>query len=274
MKNSRITFTQFCFLSTISVFASLLFIDSSASLFQPLLCGAALGINGLFIAFYRGRAGAALKLAASAYAGASAVASSIVFVSYICGALGYGPCWLITVILFGFSFFCAVKGIEAAARASLIVGAVVLISIIYITVSTAPMVDYRFSFMPVFSPVVALILLFPSASYILLYENIIPGKKYNFFYFAAFTVVSVAFFTLVSSGVTEAFPVRVLPSKAQIDIFKGSDGLLLTVLTLATVYINTISTLSVIGSRRHNYLANSVYLAVLAAVAVGTLSLI
>ena len=272
MKNNRITFVQFCFLSAVSVIIAILFIDSSASLFQPLLCAAALGVDALFICLYKGSDSKLLRLSACVYAGLAALASSYFFIRYICDALGYGPCALIAVILFGFSFFCTVKGIEAAARASLIVGAVVLVSMVYITLSVAPMLDLRFTLQPVFSPAASLILLFPSAAYILLYDNIIPKKKYNFAFFAVCIVAVVVLFTLAASGRAEIFPVRVLPSIARIDIFRGSDGLLLTVLTLSVVYINTVSTLSTLKNRRHNYLANSVYLTILTAAAILSLA--
>ena len=111
------------------------------------------------------------------------------------------------------------------------------------------------------SPVIPLLLLFPSAMYILNNENIIKDKKYSFNIYTASIFAILIYFHLLPKN------------KVALGIFKGADGLLLAVLTVAVIYFTANTTLAVFKNTKHKYLTNSLFVCALGLITVSMLYL-
>lgn len=251
MKNNRITLGQFSASMFLCGLISLLFIDEKCCLWSTLSAAAAVGFNLLVFQFYRGGGGRILKGILGFYSFALCVCVLYKFCFYMYSDLGYEPGWGIALLAVGFGFFCAVKGVEAISRASVLIVFFVIFSVLYIGVSSF----YRISPKPDFALLsnlnLPLVILFPSAQYVLNRERIIPKKKYIPALFSALLIMIVSYFSFLPDN------------NVAVGIFKGADGLLLAIVTVSLLYILSFSTLGIFQRVRHRFFYNSVFLGII-----------
>ena len=260
MKNNKILFTQFCFSSFLSSLTALLFIDYNPSVLFFVIIAGVLFIDTLVIFLYKGNS-SILKAVSAIYCSAFCVIICGEFCKYMYYDLGYGPFWILVILILGFIFFCTVKGFEALSRASVIIIVFIVFSLIFIAVSSFNNMDCKIYLFRIKSPVIPLLLLFPSAMYILNNENIIKDKKYSFNIYTASIFAILIYFHLLPKN------------KVALGIFKGADGLLLAVLTVAVIYFTANTTLAVFKNTKHKYLTNSLFVCALGLITVSMLYL-
>ncbi|MCR5652346.1 MAG: WSC domain-containing protein [Ruminococcus sp.] len=257
MKNNKITFSQFvfsCFLATLSV---LLFIDYNPSLLFFGLIVLALLIDTAVVFFYNGNS-VILKTASFLFLSFMSVIICIEFCRYMYYDLGYGPFWVLVIIVFGFTFFSTVKGLEALSRASVIITFFIVFSLIFISVSSFGNIKFTIKLNEIKSIIVPLILLFPSAIYILNNDNIIKEKKFSF------NVYTLSLFAIL-------IYYHMLPKdRISVGIFKGADGLLLAVLTVSVIYFISSSAVACFKHFGHRYISNALYLSAIAVVSISS----
>ncbi|MBQ7504193.1 MAG: hypothetical protein IJT79_02610 [Ruminococcus sp.] len=260
MKNNKILFSQFCFSSFLCTLSALLFIDYNPSVLYFIILACVLLIDTLVIFVYKGN-NIFLKAISAIYCTVFCVIICEQFCKYMYYDLGYGPFWILALLILGFAFFCTVKGFEPISRASVIITVFIVFSLIFIAVSSFNNIDFTIHLYMMKSPIIPLLLLFPSAMYILNKENIIEDKKYTFNIYTASTFAVLIYFYLLPKN------------KVALGIFKGADGLLLAVLTVSVIFFISNTTLAVFKNAKHKYLTNSLYLFVLGLITVSLLYL-
>ena len=260
MKNNQVTFPQFCFLSFISSLVSLLFIDFNPSLLFFALIALSLLINNATVYLYKGN-NYFLKILSGVYLTIFSVITCAEFCRYMYYDLSYGPMWAIAVIILAFSFFCTVKGLEPLYRASVIISAFIIASLIYVAASSFGNIKFSFNLFEIKSIMIPLILLFPSAIYILNFDNIIKEKRYTFNVYSVLIFITLIYFHLLPKN------------KVALGIFKGADGLMLAILTVAVIMFISGTAVALFKSYKHKYLSNSAYLSAIAVLTILTLYL-
>lgn len=267
MKNEKITSSQFWFASLLISLSAVMTLNNNPNVLNIALCAAALVVDIVFVRFYKGGGGKSVKIVAGVYLAALSSLSLSRFCGYMSRELGYGHFVLIIVVFCGFIFFCTVKGLEPIARAGTITGVLVICAVVYMFASSyghirwAAAADVEMNY---FAP---LIFLAPMFSYVLLYDNVLPEKKKAELICPAISLVLFAYFLFSASGAPGEFPVHYVTIHAKLGVFKGADCLLLAILTLSALYTTAISTAAVVGKRKHNYIANSVFIAAVGAAA-------
>ena len=251
MKNNRITFPQFSFVCFLASLTVLLFIDYNPSAAFFSLIFFTLVFDTVFIFVYRGNL-KILKASAFVYLSVLSVIICTEFCKYMCCDLGYSIFWILALLILGFSFFSTVKGLEALSRASVIITFFIVFSVVYIAVSSFGNIKFDIKLFELKSLIVPLILLFPSAIYILNNNNIIKEKKYSFIFYAFSIMALLVYFHLLPKD------------KVVIGIFKGSDGLLLAVLTVSVIYFISNTAVAAFKNYKHRYLTNILYLSCIA----------
>lgn len=247
MKNNRILFSQFCFSVFLSTLTALLFIDYNPSVLFFVVLANVLLIDTLIIFLYRGN-NTILKYISAVYCSVLSVIICEEFCKYMYYDLGYGSFWVLAVLIFGFTFFCTVKGYEPLSRASVIITVFIAFSVIFIALSSFNNLDIKINIFRIKSYMIPILLLFPSAMYILNKENIIKEKKYYFNIYTFSTFAVLLFFHLLPKN------------KVALGIFKGADGLLLAVLTVAVIYFISNTVLALFKSFKHKYITNASFL--------------
>lgn len=250
MKNNKILFSQFCFSSFLSSLTALLFIDYNPSVLFFIVLASVLLIDMLVIFFYRGNS-IFLKSISAVYCSVLSVIICEEFCKYMYYDLGYGSFWVLAVLIFGFTFFCTVKGFEPLARASVIITVFIVFSVIFIAVSSFNNIEIKLNIFRFKSYIIPLLLLFPCAIYILNNENIIKEKKYYFNIYSLSVFAIMIYFHLLPKN------------KVALGIFKGADGLLLAVLTVAVIYFISNTVLAVFKGFKHKYITNALFLSAL-----------
>ena len=261
MKNNRITFPQFSFSCFLAALTVLLFVDYNPSILFFLLIACVLIVDTVIVFAYKGDQ-KTLKAIAFIYLSFLSVVICTEFCEYIYHDLGYGPFWILVIIILAFSFFSTVKGLEAFSRASVIITFFILFSLVYIAASSFGNIKFTIKFFEIKSFIIPLVLLFPSAIYILNNENIIKEKKYSFNFFTLSILALLIYFHMLPKD------------KVSVGIFKGADGLLLAVMTVAVIYFISGVTVAGFKNYKHRYISNLVYLSVLAAVSMTSVYLI
>ncbi|MCH5304307.1 MAG: hypothetical protein J1E41_05535 [Ruminococcus sp.] len=263
MLNNKINNYQFLSSVLLSTLSFPLFINNIPSVYLFIGAAAALLINILIFTIYKGQAISFLKPVAAVFLTIYCVVVVSKFIDYMYNALSYGPLWLMLIILLLFAFFCTVKGMESAARASVIISVFIIAGIIYMMACTFSNIDFTIYLNLPSSFLSVIILLVPSAFYVLFYKSIIPDKKYNSLIFSLILFVIYIFFSLISSGIISPYPIQKLPTISQIGIFKGSDCILLAILTLSALYSVSLTTVGLFKSFKHKYITNALYIVII-----------
>lgn len=260
MKNNQITFSQFLSVSFLSSLCSILFIIRTPSVFVIISAVAALFLNFIVFTFYKGQNKKLFFYIAFIYLSFYCVYVVVKFSDYMNKALSYGPACLIIAVLLAFTFFCTVKGFEAVARASTVIAVFVIAGLVYMLVCTFTNIRFNITADIPARFNSSAVLLFPSALYIVCYDNIISIKpKYYIAYSALLTAV-ILYFLIIASGVKSLYPIQYLPAISKIGVFKGSDCILLSILTVSCMFSVTSSTAVLFKACKHNYLTNAVFI--------------
>lgn len=224
MKNNHITFAQFCFSMFLSSLCVLLFIDHEPSVLQTAVFILAFIIDTLIIFFYNGGFGFIIKSFTGLFLIVLCGIISVEFVKYMQKDLGYSSYILLIPLILGFSVLASLKGLEPLCRASVIITPFVAFSLLFIVLSSLFKIDFSFSIFEFKSYIVPLLLLYPSAIYVLNYNNIIKEKRLYYIIFSAIVFTIIFIFNLLPKD------------KVSVSIFKGTDGLMLAVLTVSVIY--------------------------------------
>lgn len=268
MKNDKITFTQFltvCFLSSLS---SIMFVKSTPSVFVLVLSAAALAVNFLVFCLYKGQLKKTMFYFCFIYLSFFLIHIVVKFSDYMNTALSYGPACLIIIVLLFFTFFCTVKGSEAVARASTVISAFVAAGIVYMLVCTFTNINFNIvSEIPEDFNVPAVLLL-PSVLYVLFYGNIKDIKGGYYIGYSALILAILFYFILIADNVNSVYPIQYLPAVSKIGVFKGSDCILLSFLTISCLFSVSFSTVGLFNSFRHKYITNAVYLGCIMIIAI------
>ena len=260
MKNDKINFSQFlavCFLSSLS---SIMFVKSTPSVFVIILSAVSLAVNFLIFSLYKGQIKKILIPISFIYLSFFLVHIVVKFSDYMNTALSYGPACLMIIVLLFFTFFCTVKGSEAVARASAVIAVFVTAGIIYMLVCTFTNISFNITFEIPEDYNVPAVLLLPSVMFILYYDNI---KKIKYGYYIGYSIFILAilfYFILIAHDVKSVYPIQYLPAVSKIGVFKGSDCILLSFLTISCVFSVSFTTVGLFKSFRHKYITNAIYL--------------
>ncbi len=268
MKNNKITFSQFlsvCFLSSLS---SVMFISRTPSVFVLLTSVLALFVNYAVFMLYKGQLKKVLIPVSIVYLSLYCVLTVVKFADYMNTALSYGPDCLIITVLLCFTFFCTVKGGEALSRASTVIIVFVIAGLIYMLVCTFTNIKFNITAEIPDKFNSFAILFLPSLLYIINYDSIINIKRKVYAVYSAIFTAVTAYFILIASGVNSPYPIQLLPAISKIGVFKGSDCILLSILTISCVFSVSASTVSIFKKSVHNYLTNSIYIASLLGVSI------
>lgn len=260
MKNNIVSFGQFLSLCLISSLSSLMFLSSTPSVYNIVCYALALLVNYLVFIIYRGQFRKILISLSLLYLTFYSVIITVKFADYMKTALSYGPACLIITVLLCFTFFCTVKGIEAVYRASSIISIFVLAGIIYMIVCAFVDLKFDLSFELPAELNSGVILLLPSYLYIIYYDNLIEYKGRVYLIYSIVAVLVILFFILSASGITSVYPIQFLASKAKIGVFKGSDCILLSILTISCIFSLTSASVGLLKSYKHKYLKNGLYI--------------
>lgn len=263
MKNNRVTVTQFWVSMLICSLYAILFCSKTPSVWSFLLSAIVVLFNIFTFNYYNGKSSAILRIITAVYFTVIIIISVVRFNEYMYKALGYGPYWLITIIMLAFVFFCTVKDLEPVARAAGIIIFFVLAALIYIFVCCFNFTAFTISVELSFNFYYPLILLFPSACYIRFKDNIIPHKNYMRLIYAAITLSVTAYFMCLSAGQAGEFPFQIIPERAYIDVFRGADCMLLEILTVAGLYIAAIIIIALFSKCKKKYTPKLFYLALI-----------
>lgn len=268
MKNDIITFPQFlsvCFLSSLS---AVMFISRTPSLYVLICSLSALSVNLFVFMIYKGHNKKILKTIAFVYLSFYCVSIVVKFSDYMNTALSYGPACLIIVVLLFFIFFCTVKGFEALARASAVISVFVVAGLIYMLVCAFTNINFNISFRLPDELNSSVVLLFPSALYVLCFDSIKSCNYKYYFLYSGLIAAIILFFMLISADVDSAYPIQRLPAVSKIGVFKGSDCILLAVLTISCIFSVSSTAVSFFKNSKHKYITNSVYIFVLLVISV------
>lgn len=263
MKNNCISSLQFYFSMFLSVIVSILFIRPETSLYSIILVFLSSAINLLVFIMYKGSPSLILKFVLYIYFITICVDVVTKLSKYMHIILDSGPYWAIITIMLLTTFFCTVKGFEALSRAAVIIGAFSIVFVLYILIgvslstnSNKLNTDISFDYFP------ALIMLFPSASYIA--KNCCI-KEENTIHQVVFSIISffmVGMFELFSSALRNFYPVHYLSKAVHYGVFKGGDCLLLALLTISVLYILGNSALSVSRNLEKYQLGSIIFLSI------------
>ena len=262
MKNNKITLSQFWFSMLLSCLIAVLFIDNKSSIFLLAETAAALGINIAVVSLYKGKTNIILRSVVSVYFTVFAVSASHKFIDYMYTVLDFKPLWLTALLLFGFAFFCTVKGIEAVSRAATIIGFFTIVSVVYILICALGDMSFNITFDFDSNVLPPLVLLFPSAAYVLVYDNITENKPYVSLIYSAIIFGVIFLFSLLAYGVNGAYPIQEIPENSHVGVFRAADFLLLGFLSVSALYITSLGTISLFEKFKHKYLAHGIYIAV------------
>ena len=258
MKNNKITLSQFWFMSFLSSLVAVLFLGNNPTFLQLVSFVISQFAVFLVTVFYKGEPSLLLRIICTVYLGIFCVACACKFTDYMIKALGYEMYILNAAILLLFCFFSTVKGIEAFARASVIIGVFIIASIIYIFACAVPKINFSVNFNFEIEPVSALVMFFPAVLYVMIYSNIVPEKTPTRFIMPALSAVTASGFMLIAAKGVGDYPIQLIPEHSQLNVFKGADCLLLGFLTASVLYIISSSVLAVFGNSKHNYVTNSI----------------
>ena len=259
MKNNRITIYQFSFCCFLSSLTFLLFIDYNPSLMNFSAIIMSLLIDTLIVFLYKGKANKIFNAVIALYLTAFCVIICYEFCRYMYYDLGYGPLWGIALVILGFTYFCTVKGIEPLYRAAVIISVFVFFSILFVAISSIQNIKFDFKISEINNLVIPFLLLFPSVIYILNFDNIIKEKKFAFNIYSVVLLLSLIYFHLLPKD------------KIAVGIFKGADGVLLAVLTVAVIYYISNSSVALFKGFKHRYISNLLYLSVIFALSITAL---
>lgn len=260
MKNNKITFSQFLSLCLISSLSSLMFLSSVPSLTNILTSITALAVNFFVFSLYKGQYKRILIPLTVVYLTYYCISVVVKFSDYMNTALSYGPSCLIIIVLLCFTFFCTVKGSEAVFRASAIIAFFVIAGVIYMLVCSFTNINFALSLNAPVELNSAILLLLPSFLYILYYDDIINYKSRYYLIYTIVITLIVLYFILIASGIKSVYPIQYLPAKSKIGVFKGSDCILLSILTISCVFSVTSTTVGLFKSCKHKYITNAVYI--------------
>ena len=265
MKNNSITSYQFFSTMFLSTLAYMLFFDNTATVFQLLYILLALGINILFISFYRGKRNIISNIIIYLYFTVISALSVAKLSQYMHVVLKSGPYWAIILLILISAYFCSYKGLEPLARASQIILFFVFIFLLYIFISPFSTVKMDFSrinthlytnFLPI------LILLLPSFSYVALNDNITDCKKSPLFIYSVIEFAVLGLSVFFSSFLNAYYPMDVITKNVKYGIFKGGDCLYLTIITISVLYIISIGCQSATVNHRKYKLKNAVFIGI------------
>lgn len=249
MKNNIVTTSQFCFLSFLSSLSALLFIDVSSSYQQIIYIGIATVINILVVLFYKGKNNSFIKTALFFYYIIVSVLVINKFVVFMNSAVKSGPYWILLIIITITIFFCSVKGFEALSRAAVIISFFVALFLLYIVMSTVKSLSvYEFTINSTTGILLALVLLFPSATYVSLGHKVAEHQKYPFFINFAFIFAILGYFIFISSPVSNVYPLYYIAKNSHLGIFKGAEFLLVTIVTIGVIFLVCNSICSIVES--------------------------
>lgn len=240
MKNNSITSYQFFSTMFLSTLAYMIFIDNTATVFQLLYIILALGINILFISFYRGKTNIISNIIIHLYFIVISALSVAKLSQYMHVVLKSGPYWAIILLILISAYFCSYKGLEPLARASQIILFFLFIFLLYIFIS--PFFTIKMDWSKINSSLYTnflplLILLLPSFSYVALYENIIDCKKSPLFIYSLIEFAVLGLSVFFSSFLNAYYPMDIITKNVKYGIFKGGDCLYLTIITVSVLYI-------------------------------------
>lgn len=251
MKNNIVTQSQFYFSAFLSTFVALLFIDVRTS-YQQIICLAVAFLLNLFvIVCYKGKSNIFIKTILFIYYIMFSIAVMIELVIFMNSAIKSGSYWVLVLIITATVLFTCTKGFEALSRGAVIITFFSVLFILYIFASTVSDIQlYEFSFNNSAGILPALILLFPSALYASLGNNLKNGKKYPLIIqsFSSFFVTG--YMILLASPENSPFPLHQIMKNSTLGIFKGSDFLLLSLITIGTIYFVSLSICGVVSDAK------------------------
>ena len=126
-------------------------------------------------------------------------------------------------------------------------------------ISSIQNIKFDFKISEINNLVIPFLLLFPSVIYILNFDNIIKEKKFAFNIYSVVLLLSLIYFHLLPKD------------KIAVGIFKGADGVLLAVLTVAVIYYISNSSVALFKGFKHRYISNLLYLSVIFALSITAL---
>lgn len=243
MKNNTITSTQFYFSVFLSTLVSLLLVDVSSSYQQIIYTSVAVLVSFLVCFFYKGANSKLLRFILSVYFFLTSVLVMNKFITFMSLGVNSGPFWILVIIVSITIFFCNRKGFEALTRAGVIISFFVVFSLIYVISSTVTKIELqKFTINTSTSILPALILLFPSVTYASLGHTIKDVKKYPLVIYSVASALIVGYFIFIASPIKKKFPLLYIAKSAHIGIFKGSDFLILAIITVAVLFFICFST--------------------------------
>ncbi len=240
MKNNHITFAQFCFSMFLSSLCVMLFIDHEPSILQTAIVVLALIINLIIVYLYKGGFGYIVKSFAGLFLILLCGIISVEFVKYMNKDLGYSSYILLILLILGFSVLASLKGLEPLCRASVIITPFVAFSLLFIIISSLFKINFSFSVFELKNYIIPLLLLYPSAIFILEYDNIIIEKRFYFIIYSVLIFAVIMYFNLLPKD------------KVALNIFKGADGLMLAVFSVSVIYYISGSFTAVFHKSKNN----------------------
>ena len=271
MKNNRITMAQFWYAMMLSGLIAILFVDNKNSIFFIIECAAALTVDILIITFYKGKSDVVTKVITGIYFTLFAIITGIEFLEYMSSTLDYNPPWLIAMIMMGFAYFCTIKGIEAISRAAAVIGVFTFFALVYILICCFDDIKLGITLEPDSNILPALTLLFPSAAYVALGDCVTKQKARLSVIFSGVILMFMLCFSFLSFEQKGSFPVHIIPAKAHLGVFRGADFMLLSFLSVSSLYIISLGSVSMFSSVKHIYITNAVYIFVVFGLTVAAL---
>ncbi len=269
MRNDRITFVQFIWTMLICSIYSVVFTKCEPSGGNLIISGCIIFINLIIYYLYQDKPTKLTKAVLAVYFSYIILICSVRFTDYMSAELGYGPVWLIVIILLVFIFFCSLKGIEPIIRAGAIILPFLLGAVIYIAVCCFGFIKFDISLAVDTNMIFYLILLFPGACYIWMKDNIIPSKNYSKYISALILLGIIVLFMFLSDNRNGEFPYQRITEIAYIDVFRGADCMLLELFSVSGLFITAIPTVVMFNNSDNKYIHKGIYLS-----AIGILILI
>lgn len=248
MRNDRITFVQFIWTMLICSIYSVVFTKGVPSGGNLIISGCIIFINLIIYYLYQDKPTKLTKAVLAVYFSYIILICSVRFTDYMSAELGYGPVWLIVIILFIFVFFCSVKGIEPIIRAGAIILPFLLGTVIYIAVCCFGFIKFDISLAVDNNMIFYIILLFPGACYIWMKDNIIPSKNYSKYVSAFILLGIILLFLFLSDNRSGGFPYQRITEIAYIDVFRGADCMLLELFAVSGLFITAIPTVVIFNN--------------------------
>jgi hypothetical protein len=241
---------------------TLLFLSSTVSTFEIVLIFIAVAINFLVFFLYKGTPNKALSVALYGYFLLLSVNSVVKLSRYMHLILESGPyCVLIPAIIIT-SYFCLTKGIEALSRAGVIIGAFVLIFILYIVIYPLFNTNYNnIKLTAELDLLPFLTMLFPSALYITLNTKIENKSISHFTAYSIAIFLIIGYYILASSTVDKCYPIHFISKSVKYGVFKGGDCLYLALITISVLYFISNSALAVSNHSENCKISSTIFLA-------------